>query len=164
MELWVRRFRWLEQFHGFPWNSMELGLRQFRWHEQFHGIPWNSMELEVRQFRWHEKFHGIPWNLRYANFIDMSSSVEFHGTLNAPISLTREVPWNSLEFHGTRKLFRLYTDEWNNKHWGCNDFWNCWLCRTYLIWPSLSGEPDFFGRNKISSGGDLSHYSSASLY
>ena len=30
------------------------------------------------------------------------------------------------------------------------------------IW--LSGEPDYFGRNKISSGGDLSHYSSASLY
>ena len=29
---------------------------------------------------------------------------------------------------------------------------------------SLSGEPDYFGRNKISSGGDLSHYSSASLY
>ena len=23
---------------------------------------------------------------------------------------------------------------------------------------------DYFGRNKISSGGDLSHYSSASLY
>ena len=29
---------------------------------------------------------------------------------------------------------------------------------------SLSGEPDYFGRNKISSGGDLSHYSSASLH
>ena len=31
-----------------------------------------------------------------------------------------------------------------------------------VMW--LSGEPDYFGRNKISSGGDLSHYSSASLY
>ena len=30
------------------------------------------------------------------------------------------------------------------------------------VW--LSGVPDYFGRNKISSGGDLSHYSSASLY
>ena len=29
---------------------------------------------------------------------------------------------------------------------------------------SLSGEPDYFGRNEILSGGDLSHYSSASLY
>ena len=28
----------------------------------------------------------------------------------------------------------------------------------------LSGVPDYFGRNKISSGGDLSHYSSASLH
>ena len=28
----------------------------------------------------------------------------------------------------------------------------------------LSGVPDYFGRNKILSGGDLSHYSSASLY
>ena len=28
----------------------------------------------------------------------------------------------------------------------------------------LSGVPDFFDRNKISTGGDLSHYSSASLY
>ena len=33
-----------------------------------------------------------------------------------------------------------------------------------LFWCLLSGEPDYFGRNKISSGGDLSHYSSASLY
>ena len=52
-----------------------------------------------------------------------------------------------------------------------------WLCVTvtikttnYIIRVSdtlpylLSGEPDYFGRNKISSGGDLSHYSSASLY
>ena len=78
MELWVRQFRWHEQFHGIPWNlecanfddtshgipwnSMELEVRQFRWHEKFHGIPWNSMELWVRQFRWHEQFHGIPWN------------------------------------------------------------------------------------------------------
>ena len=30
--------------------------------------------------------------------------------------------------------------------------------------PLLSGVPDYFGRNEISSGGDLSDYSSASLY
>ena len=29
---------------------------------------------------------------------------------------------------------------------------------------SLSDVPDYFDGNKISSGGDLSHYSSASLY
>ena len=38
------------------------------------------------------------------------------------------------------------------------------VCRLVLQLPLLSGEPDYFGRNKISSGGDLSHYSSASLY
>ena len=37
------------------------------------------------------------------------------------------------------------SDEWNFEPW-------------------LSGVPDYFYRNKISSGGDLSHYSSASLY
>ena len=35
---------------------------------------------------------------------------------------------------------------------------------TVLVSSLLSGVPDYFGRNKISSGGDLSHYSSASLY
>ena len=52
-------------------------------------------------------------------------------------------------------------------------FVNTPLCAEYyeggktlylILWVSLSGEPDYFGRNKISSGGDLSHYSSASLY
>ena len=40
------------------------------------------------------------------------------------------------------------------------------LVRCRIITPIdlLSGVPDYFGRNKISSGGDLSHYSSASLY
>ena len=33
-----------------------------------------------------------------------------------------------------------------------------------LCFGLLSGVPDYFYRNKISSGGDLSHYSSASLY
>ena len=80
-----------------PWNSVELRVHQFRWHEQFHGIPWNSMELGVRQFRWQEQFHGIPWNLEYANFNDTNSSMEFHGTKSAPISLTRAVPWNFME-------------------------------------------------------------------
>ena len=37
------------------------------------------------------------------------------------------------------------------------------LCSEHRPW-YLSGVPDYFGRNKISSGGDPSHYSSASLY
>ena len=43
------------------------------------------------------EFRGIPWNLEFANFDDTSSSMEFHGTWDAPISLTRAVPWNSME-------------------------------------------------------------------
>ena len=39
---------------------------------------------------------------------------------------------------------------------------NCQLHRDMPL--LLSGVPDYFGRNKIPSGGDLSHYSSASLY
>ena len=38
--------------------------------------------------------------------------------------------------------------------------WHLALASTFF----LSGEPDYFGRNKISSGGDLSHYTSASLF
>ena len=89
-------------------------MRQFRWHEKFHGIRWNSMELGVCQFRWQE--HGIPWNFGCANFDDSSSSMEFHGTLNAPISLTRAVPWNSMEFHGTLNAPISLTREvpWNS--------------------------------------------------
>ena len=87
---------------------MELEMSQFRWHEQFHGIPYlwgwdnyadtrSSMELGVRQFRWHKQLHVIPFNLEYANFADTSSFMEFHGTCIAPISMTRAVPWNSME-------------------------------------------------------------------
>ena len=36
--------------------------------------------------------------------------------------------------------------------------------RSSILLLLLSGVPDYFYRNKISSGGDLSHYSSASLY
>ena len=40
------------------------------------------------------------------------------------------------------------------------------ISKQLILWDLrlLSGVPDYFGRNKISSGGDLSHYSSASLY
>ena len=108
MELRMRQLRWHEQFHGIPWNSMELAVSQFRWHEQLHGIPWNSIELEVRQFRWHEQFHGIPCYLECANFADRSSSMEFHGTWNAPISMTRAVPWNSVKLGMRQFLVMKY--------------------------------------------------------
>ena len=53
----------------------------------------------------------------------------------------------NLEMYLVQKTFRGGLD-------GCMEIYSM----------SLSGVPDYFGRNKISSGGDLSHYSSASLY
>ena len=142
MELWVRQFRWLEQFQGIPWNSMELEVRQFRWHEKFHGIPWNlecanfadtSSSMEFHGIPWNlecanfadtsssMEFHGIPWNLKCANFADTRSSMEFHGTENAPISLTREVPWNSMEL--VVRQFR-WQEQFHEIPWnfGCANF------------------------------------------
>ena len=106
----ARHFRWpcakfadmssSMEFYGIPGNLECANFVDVS--VQFHGISWNSMELGVRQFRWHE--HGIPWippNLKCANFTDTSSSMEFHGTWTAPISMTRAVQWNSTEFHIT---------------------------------------------------------------
>ena len=93
MELLVRQFRWLEQFHGIPWNSMELRVRQFRWHEQFHGIPWNSMELGMRQFRWHKQFHGIPWKSMELRMRQFRWHEKFH------VFQVRQFRWRE-QFHG----------------------------------------------------------------
>ena len=75
-------------------------------------------------------------------------------------------------------IFEVHTNK--AEYW-----WYNWITDTYTAqpmllthWPLgdldailktefsilLSGVPDYFGHNKISSAGDLSHYSSASLY
>ena len=127
------------EFHGILWYSK---CAKFRWHEQFHEIPWNlecakmlmaravqwhSMELVVREFRWHQQFHGIPWNLLSANFADTSSSMKFHGipwNWGALISMTRAVPWNSMElevrqFRWQKHLHRI---PWNSMELGVRHF------------------------------------------
>ena len=119
MEIHGTRDAPISMTQAVPWNSMELRMRQFRWHEQFHGIPWNYECANFDVMSSSMEFHGIPWNfgcanfadtnssikipwnLECANFADTSSSMEFHGTWSAPISLTWEVPWNSMEFNGT---------------------------------------------------------------
>ena len=53
----------------------------------------------------------------------------------------------------------MYLSEITQKYFLQLFIFQFWITSTLL-----SGEPDYFGRNKISSGGDLSHYSSASLY
>ena len=87
------------EYHGIPRNSECANFADTSSSMEFHGtwsapisltpaVPWNSMELGVRQFRWNQQFHGIPWIVKCANFADTSSSLEFHGTSRAPLSLT----------------------------------------------------------------------------
>ena len=62
---------------------------------------------------------------------------------------------NKTKKQGAGEFQRCTVIKYHNQHW----------VRVVGVMPILlSGEPDYFGRNKISSGGDLSHYSSASLY
>ena len=113
-----------------PWNSMEFHGTWIVPNSMTRAVPWNSMEFHgttsvgVRQVRWHEQFHGIPWNLGCANFADTSSSMEFHGTWSALISMTRAVPWNSMEL-GVRQ-FRLHEQfhgiPWNSTELGVRQF------------------------------------------
>ena len=109
-----------------PWNSVELRMRQFRWHEKFHGIPWNYECANFDDKSCSMEFHGIPWNLECANFTDTSSSMEFHGTWSAPISLTREVPWNSMNLECANFADRSSSTEfpgipWNLEYANFND-------------------------------------------
>ena len=70
---------------------------------------------------------------------------EPYGTAESPVCFIHACP--SFQKQSPVKLARLWANNKKN--------------RTYEL---LSGVPDYFDRNKISSGGDLSHYSSASLY
>ena len=74
-----------------------LNKKRVPWHQQFHGIPWNFECTNFDDTSSSMEFHGIPWTLECANFADRSSFMEFHGTWNKPISMTRTVPWNSME-------------------------------------------------------------------
>ena len=154
MELRMRQFRWHEhgipwnlrcanfadtrncmEFHGIPWNLECANFADTRSSREFHwscgapipltrAVPWNSMEFRMRQFRWHEQFHGIPWNLKCANFADTRSSMEFHGTWSASISLTRAVPWNSMELqvHQFRWHAKFHGIPWNSMELGVCQF------------------------------------------
>ena len=51
-------------------------------------VPWNSLEIKQHNL----KFHGIPWN-----FVQIQSSMEFHGTFSI-------LP-GSMEFHGIPRIF-----------------------------------------------------------
>ena len=107
-----------------PWNSTEFHATWSAPISLTRAVQWNSLELRVRQIHWNEQFHGIPWNFRCANFDDTSSSMEFHGTWRAPISMTRAVPWNSMEL-GVRQFRwhqQFYGIPWNSIELGVRQF------------------------------------------
>ena len=60
-----------------------------------------NLKLRYWWYKWFHSIkrilHRIPWNLECANLADTSSSMEVNRTWSAPISLTRSVPWNSME-------------------------------------------------------------------
>ena len=68
------------------------------------------------------------------------------------------------------QLFYIFNCLVETRHWRCSVTSHRGRTGSPIIFNcfnslgSLSGVPDYFDRNKISSGGDLSHYSSASLY
>ena len=72
---------------------------------EFHGTFWTTFEQ-------HPWFHGIPWNFVqiqssmefHGTFSILPSSMEFHGTFNFP-------PKSSMEFHGT--FLKFHGIPWN---------------------------------------------------
>ena len=69
-------------------------------------VPWNFLQSSMELFEQHlnntsgsMEFHGIPWN-----FVQIQSSMEFHGTFNFPQK-------NSMEFHGT--FLKFHGIPWN---------------------------------------------------
>ena len=84
-----------------PWNFLQSSMELFEQHlnnicgsMEFHGIPWNFVQIQSSM-----EFHGT--------FSTLPSSMEFHGTFSFPQKSSMEfhgIPWNffwsSMEFHG----------------------------------------------------------------
>ena len=84
-----------------PWNFLQSSMELFEQHlnnicgsMEFHGIPWNFVQIQSSM-----EFHGT--------FSTLPSSMEFHGTFSFPPKSSMEfhgIPWNffwsSKEFHG----------------------------------------------------------------
>ena len=117
----------------------------------------------IHRDRWIPRTKG---QLRGKCFHLMTSSCKHKGPfsyfIKSPQSNTR------IKFHHDVICFSIYCVRSNSsrKHFspGRQTFDNVLALFVLLTTCLLSGVPDYFDRNKISSGGDLSHYSSTSLY
>ena len=49
-----------------------------------------------------------------------AKSMEFIRTGNAPLSMTRAVPWNSMEFHGTSRVNEIGALQFHGIPWNCS--------------------------------------------
>ena len=93
----------IKKFHGtlekVPWNFLiKISWSNTCGSMEFQGIPWNFVQIQSSM-----EFHGT--------FSILPSSIEFHGTFNFPQKSSMEfhgipwnffeVPWNTMEFHGT---------------------------------------------------------------
>ena len=93
-----------------PWNSMDLLLQATLAHIKLQGIPCNSMELLVLVKLEHCKLYGIPWNCscqrnwRPLNFMELHG-ITWNGSCHRIVTL--QVPWNSVEFHGTARVSEI---------------------------------------------------------
>ena len=68
----------------------------------------------------------VPLNNK-KRFHDTSSSMEFHGTSSAPISMARAVPWNSMELQVRQFRWheKFHGIPWNSLELGVRQFrWN----------------------------------------
>ena len=135
-----------------PWNSMEIGvrnsmkpllsskiyilmLRGFYWSTpislnlgcahvasmEFHQIQCPNFDVTTSSM----EFHGSPWNLVCANFADTCSYMECHGTWSAPISMTRAVPWKSMNTLLSSKLEMLMLHRF---------YWTWSMYNTHILW------------------------------
>ena len=64
------------------------------------------------------------------------NSMEFHGTWSGPISLRRAVPWNSMEFHGTSSALISMTRAFS---WNSIELWNAPISMAWAV-PLISME------------------------
>ena len=110
MELFDQnKFQWALKSESW-WKRLAKGYRVLiNLRKLIHLAKLNMIFLKI----WKFKFHGILSKFK-TNF----------GTWSAPISLTRVIPWNSMEFHGTwnAPISLIRAIRWNSMELGLRQF------------------------------------------
>ena len=96
------------KFHGIPWNYCCYRNRDTQNSMEFHGIQCYWQFPIFDDINGSTEFHGMPWNLGF--LIDMSSSMEFHGTSKLGKSKFHGIPLVSSKL----AILKLYRIPWNS--------------------------------------------------